>query len=80
MSMKRAPDDCLPRAVIELLLRDGNRPSIKLERVTFRVEILDAEVIPFRGSERCGELSDFLVRRALLRRFVVHFDDVYREA
>jgi hypothetical protein len=78
--MKRAPDDCLPRAVIELLLRDGNRPSIKLERVTFRGEILDAEVIAFRGSERCGELSDFLVRRALLRRFGVHFDDVYREA
>jgi len=39
VSVKRAPDDILPHAVIELLLRDDNRPSTKLERVIFRVEI-----------------------------------------
>ena len=55
----RAPDNILPRTVIKLPLRDGNQPSIKLECVIFRVEILDAEVIAFRGSERCGELFDF---------------------
>ena len=59
VSLKRAPDDILPRAVIKLLLRDRNQPSIKLECVIFRVEILDAEVIAFRRSQRCGELFDF---------------------
>jgi len=65
VSPKRASHDILPRAVIELLLRDDNRPSIKLERVIFRVEILDAEVIAFRGSNRCGELFDFAALRGL---------------
>jgi hypothetical protein len=59
VSRKRAPDNILPRTVIKLPLRDGNQPSIKLECVIFRVEILDAEVILFGGSQRCGELFDF---------------------
>jgi hypothetical protein len=56
VSRKRAPQDILPRAIIKLLLRDSNQPSIKLECVVFRVEILVAEVIAFRASHRCGEL------------------------
>jgi hypothetical protein len=58
MSLKRTSDDILPLAVTKLLLRDSDRPSMKLERVIFRVEILDAEMIASRGSQRCGELFD----------------------
>ena len=47
LSLKRSPDDVLPGAVIELLLRDGNRRSLKLKRVVFRGEVLHAEVIGF---------------------------------
>ena len=47
LSLKRSPDDVLPGAVIELRLRDGDRSSLKLKRVIFRVEVLDAEVICF---------------------------------
>ena len=49
--LKRSPDDFLPRAVIELLLRDGNRSSLKVKRVIFRVEVLEAEVIAFHGHQ-----------------------------
>jgi hypothetical protein len=65
LSLKRASDNILPPAVTELLLRDSDRPSMKLERVIFRVEILDAEVIAFRGSQRCGELFDFCALRGV---------------
>ena len=46
-SLKRSPDDVLPGAVMELLLRDGNRRSLKLKHVIFCGEILHAEVIGF---------------------------------
>jgi hypothetical protein len=65
MSLKRASDDILPRAVTELLLRNGNRLSMKLERVIFRVEILDTDVIAFRGNQRCGELFDYCALRGM---------------
>ena len=47
LSLKRSPNDVLPGAVMELLRRDGNRPSLKLKRVIFRGEVLDAETIGF---------------------------------
>jgi hypothetical protein len=37
----------LPGAIIELLLRDGNRRSLKFKGVNLRVEVLDAEMIGF---------------------------------
>jgi hypothetical protein len=57
-SLKLSPNDLLPGAVIELLLGDRNRFSIKLERVVFRCEILNAEVIAFHGHQGCRELFD----------------------
>src|SRR5260370_19547488 len=58
-SMKSCLDDFLPHAVSELLLGDRNRFSIKLKRVVFRVEILDANEIAFHGNQGCRELFDF---------------------
>ena len=59
MSLKGALDDFLPCTVIELLLRDGNRSSVKFERVIFRVEVLEAEVIAFHGRDGCRKQFDF---------------------
>ena len=56
--LKRSPDDFLPRAIIELLLRDGNRSSLKVKRVIFCVEILNAHVIALEGSQGRRELFD----------------------
>ncbi len=53
VSLNRTPDDLLPCAVVKLL-RDGNRPSMKFERVIFRVEVLHAEVR--RRPDRSGKL------------------------
>src|SRR5260370_1890083 len=58
-SLKRSLDDFLPHAVSELLLGDRNRFSIKLKRVVFRVEILDANEIAFHGNQGCRALFDF---------------------
>jgi hypothetical protein len=58
IQLKLSPDDLPPCAVIELLLGDRKRFSIKLERVVFRFEILDAELIDFHGCQGRRELFD----------------------
>ena len=49
-SLKLSPNDFLPHAVIELLLRDGNESSLNFKREIFCVEVLDANEIAFQGS------------------------------
>ena len=46
-SLKRSSDDFLPGAILVLLLRDGDRRSLKLKDVIFRAEVLHAEVVCF---------------------------------
>ncbi len=63
-SLKRSPNDFLPRAVIELLLRDGNRSSLKVKRVISCVEILNAEgVLKQQQQDDRKRVEDEIIRK-----------------